>query len=80
MTRIVVALILFALGLYFASQTRDGYRDGKMPLMISSRISPFVFDRFQVPSWFWAATAINVIVAAAMVLAGILILAAGVHR
>ncbi|MEO5492828.1 MAG: hypothetical protein ABIR08_02235 [Sphingomonas sp.] len=80
MNRILIALVLLGLGLYFASQTRDGYRDGKMPLMISSRISPFTFDRFQVPSWFWAATAINIVVTAAMALAGILILAVGAHQ
>ena len=79
MNRIVMALILFGLGLYAAARTRDGYRDGKMPLLLSSRVSPFVFDRFQVPAWFWASTAVNVVIAAGMVLAGILILTFGVH-
>lgn len=79
MTRIVVALILFALGSYAASRTRDGYRDGAMPALISSRISPFVFDRVQVPQWFWAATAINLVIAAGLTVAGILILVVGVR-
>jgi len=72
-----MALVVFGLGLFTASQTRDGYSDGKMPLVVSSRISPFVFDRFQVPAWFWAAMAINVATAAGLVVSGVLLIVAG---
>jgi len=74
---IIAALVLFALGSYAAGRTRDGYRDGVMPALISSRISPLTFDRLQVPQWFWAATAINVALAAGMVIGGVLLLATG---
>lgn len=70
-----MALILFGLGAYSASRIRDGYRDGVMPLLVSSRVSPWTFDRAQVPAWFWGAMVVNLAVATGLVLAGILLLA-----
>ena len=80
MTSILVALILFVLGAFAAVQTSDGHRNGIMPALISSRVSPFRFERVQAPAWFRGAIAINVVMAAALTSSGIVILAAGVGR
>ena len=78
MSRIVSALILFALGAYGGSKLRDGYHDGEMPVLLFRNINPLVFDRVQAPAFFWGATVINLVVVSGFVLGGILLVAVGV--
>lgn len=80
MNRIVMSLILFALGAYGASKLRDGYQDGEMPVLLFRNINPLIFDRAQAPAFFWGATVVNLVVVTGMALGGILILAVGVGK
>lgn len=80
MNRILATLVLFGVGAFFAMGLRDGWRDGRMPLLVLSRITPWTFDRAQVPAWFWAATLANLAIAVLLTLCGILLLAVGTGR
>ena len=80
MSRIVPALILFALAAYGAGLLRDGYRDGRMSAPLFDRINLLVFDRAQAPAFFWGLTVINLLIVVGMMLAGILLLVVGVSR
>lgn len=80
MSRIVAALLLFALAAYGASKLRDAYQDGEMPALVLRRFNSLVFDRIQAPAFFWGATVINLVMVISMALGGVLILAAGAGR
>lgn len=81
MSRILGALILFALGVYGASLLRDDYRDGKAQLLLDRYrpISP-IFDREADAVFFWGVTAINAGLAALFLIGGIMLIAGSLLR
>lgn len=80
MIRILGALILFGLGAYAGSQARDGYADGRMPVLaLWTPVNPLIFAREDNAVLFWAATVLNAALAVCMVLGGLLFFFAGVH-
>ena len=78
MSRILGALILFALGAYSVSLLRDDYRGGKAQLLLGRYmlISP-IFDREADTVFFWGVTAINVSVVALFLIGSVILIAAG---
>lgn len=72
MTAILAALVLFALAAYAGSITYDGYRFGKMPVVVKN-FSP-TFDRFDDVVFFWCAAAFNAALTAVFAIGGTIML------
>ncbi len=77
MSRIIIALILLALGADSASLALDDYREGKAQLVFQ-RYTPItlIFDREADASFFWSVTAANIGVTVFFLATGVMMVAA----
>ena len=66
MNRHVAALLALAVALPGGAMTLGDYRDGKSRFWLSGGVNMFTFDRTASPLLFWASTAVNVLMIAAL--------------